>query len=118
MKGRKLDARRVSGDAIYDGEEVVLVADEVDLVRLDVDRQRVAFRAGVDRRRRLRREIDDGRIRARAGRNVQLVRDGIERGQTAAIGLERVNDRVAVRIDDRDGPRPAVHRVDAAGALI
>ena len=118
MKTRNLDPRRLIGHAIHDGQEVVLVADEVDLVRLDVDRQRVAFRAGVDSRRRLRREIDDGRIRARAGRHVQLVRDGIERRQTAAIGLERVDDRVGVRIDDRDGPGPAVHRVHPAAARI
>ena len=118
MKTRNLDPRRLVGDAIHDGQEVVLVADEIDLVRLDVDRQRVAFRPGVNGRRGLRLEIDHGRIRAGAGRHVQLVRDGIERRQTAAIGLERIDDRVGVRIDDRDGAGPAVHRVHPAAARI
>src|SRR5712692_4022666 len=77
MKTRNLDPRRLIGHAIHDGQEVVLIADEVDLVRLDVDRQRVAFRAGVDRRPRLRREIDDGRIRARAADTYSLFVTGL-----------------------------------------
>jgi hypothetical protein len=43
MKTRNLDPRGLIGHAMHDGQEVVLVADEVDLVRLDVDHSALPF---------------------------------------------------------------------------
>src|SRR5688500_12426411 len=41
MKARQFNSCRLVGDAIDDGQEVELVADEVDLVGLDVHRERI-----------------------------------------------------------------------------
>ena len=118
MKAGQLDARRLIGGAVDDGQEVVFVADEVDLVLLDVHRQRVALGAGVNHRRLFRRQVDHRWIGAGAGGHVQLVGDRIERSEAAAIRLQRVDDGVGVGIDDRDRARPAIHRVDPAAARI
>jgi hypothetical protein len=46
------------------------------------------------------------------------ISDRVERGDTAAIRFERVDDGVGLRIDDRDCARPAIHRVNVSVARI
>ena len=66
----------------------------------------------------LRCQIDDGRVSAGARRDVEPAGDRIQRCQAAAIGLQRVDDRIRVAVDDRDRTGAAVHGIDAAIAGI